>query len=165
MGRDTDFEALLDSMFERCAALGRRITGDRTAGEDLAAEAFARAWSRWPQLRADSRREGWVLRVTANLAIDASRRRRRLADPPPAVAPDDVAVIHVALIQALVALPRRQREAIALRYLADLPEADVATALGVTAGSVKTHLHRGLARLRGVLGTDDDTEVAHAFSR
>jgi RNA polymerase sigma factor (sigma-70 family) len=62
-------------------------------------------------------------------------------------------------VQALQALPRRQREAIALRYLADLSERDVSVALGVSRGSVKTHLHRGMVGLRSALGPADDLEV------
>jgi len=105
------------------------------------------------------------LRVTVNLAIDAGRKRHRLSEAPRQQPSDDLTVIRLALVQALTSLPRRQREAIALRYLADLPEKQVADTLGVSVGSVKTHLHRGLARLRSVLGTDDDAEVAHALTR
>ncbi len=88
-----------------------------------------------------------MLRVTANLAIDVTRTRRHgltrwaSADAGPGPA-DEAAVLHLALVAALRGLPRRQREAIALRYLADLSEQQVGEALGVTAGSVKTHIHR-----------------------
>ena len=58
------------------------------------------------------------------------------------------------LVQALLRLPRRQREAVALRYLVDLPEREVASVLGLSTGTVKTHLHRGLAALRTVLGPE-----------
>ena len=53
---------------------------------------------------------------------------------------------------ALSALPRRQREAVALRYLADLPEAETAGAMGCTVGTVKSTVARGLDRLRVELG-------------
>ena len=158
---DADFERLFDDQFGRCDHLARRLVHDDAVAEELAAEAFARAWARWPKLRKQSP-EGWVLRVTANLAIDASRRLRLTPTPPPdppPVSAADAATLHVALVTALGALPRRQREAIVLRYLADLSEADVATALGVSAGSVKTHVHRGLERLRGTLGPNHDPEV------
>ncbi|MGH2473771.1 MAG: sigma factor-like helix-turn-helix DNA-binding protein, partial [Candidatus Limnocylindrales bacterium] len=49
----------------------------------------------------------------------------------------------------------RQREALALRYFLDLPEAEIAAAMGVSAGSVKTHVHRGLATLAQLLGEKD----------
>jgi RNA polymerase sigma factor (sigma-70 family) len=71
----------------------------------------------------------------------------------------------VDLVRALRALPRRQREVVALRYLADRPEAEVADLLGCSAGAVKQHAHRGLAALRarlapGAGGDDDDEEDA-----
>jgi RNA polymerase sigma factor (sigma-70 family) len=56
------------------------------------------------------------------------------------------------LAQAVAALPRRQRESIALFYYGDLSERDVAALLGITVGSVKTHLHRGMTALRDRLG-------------
>ena len=52
----------------------------------------------------------------------------------------------------MAALPQRQREAVALRYLADLEEAEVSRALGISASTVRTHVQRGLAGLREVLG-------------
>ncbi|MGH9292112.1 MAG: sigma-70 family RNA polymerase sigma factor [Acidimicrobiales bacterium] len=65
-------------------------------------------------------------------------------------------VIHQALLTALSRLPRRQREAVALRYLADMSEVEVAHTLGISRGSVKTHVHRGLQSLR--------PEVLHLFT-
>ena len=59
--------------------------------------------------------------------------------------------------QALAALPRQQRAVLVLRYFEDLPEADVARLLGCSAGTVKTHAHRGLRALRTALGPDLDT--------
>ena len=56
------------------------------------------------------------------------------------------------LVEVLRSLSRRQREVVALRYLADLPEADVARALGCSIGTVKQHASRGLAALRVALG-------------
>lgn len=73
----------------------------------------------------------------------------------------DHVVLRAALAAALVHLPRRQRETIVLRYLCDLPEADVASALGLSAGTVKTHLHRALASLRVSIGTDFEEEYIH----
>jgi RNA polymerase sigma factor (sigma-70 family) len=56
--------------------------------------------------------------------------------------------------QALMSLPRRQRSVLVLRYFADLPEAEVASALGCSIGTVKTHAHRGLRALREILGEE-----------
>lgn len=160
MGRDDAFERLFDEQYDRCAHVAQRIVHDPETAGEVAAEAFARAWARWPRISAGGGAAGWVLRVSVNLAIDVTRRKR---PPAPsavhALSPAEAATQHVALVAALRSLPRRQREAIALRYLADLSEADVSTAMGVSAGSVKTHLHRGLAHLRSSLGADRDLEV------
>ncbi len=131
------FERLFDKQFSRCVHVANKIVRDRAVAEELASEAFARAWSRWGRLSRDHRVEGWVMRVTVNLAIDTTRKRQVQPEIVlPSISPADSATLHVALVQALQALPKRQREAIVLRYLADLSESDVSAAHGVSAGSV-----------------------------
>ena len=66
---------------------------------------------------------------------------------------EDVVAVRQALVAALRALPQRQREAVALRYLGDLTLEEVAAALGMATGTVKSHLHRGVASLRRTIGT------------
>lgn len=146
--RDASFEEFFDSTFPLAQHIAYRIVGNVCAAEDLAAEAFVRTYVRWGRLREDPCRIGWVLRVTGNLAIDHVRRK-----PPPveAAAPVDIennAVLRVALAAALRALPARQRGVLVLRYLADLSEEEVARQLGISQGSVKTHAHRAIHRLR-----------------
>jgi RNA polymerase sigma factor (sigma-70 family) len=114
----------------------------------VAQEALARTHLRWSRLR--ERPEGWVVTVATNLAIDRHRRRRRTSslgtEPLSLVDPHQGERIDLA--RALRRLPRRQREVVVLRYLADWSELDVAIALGVSAGAVKSHASRGLAALR-----------------
>ena len=155
------FEEAFDVLFPRAFRLARRVVGDSAAAEDIAAEALARAYARWPRVVDLPYRDAWVLRVAANLSMDDVRRRRPGPAPAPAAGPDadDVVALRLALAAALSALPRRQREAVTLRYLGDLSDADVAGALGISAGSVKTHLHRGLAALRARLGPAIDQEA------
>jgi RNA polymerase sigma factor (sigma-70 family) len=57
-----------------------------------------------------------------------------------------------AVVAALRGLPARQREALVLRYYADLPEAEIASAMGISQGAVKSHVFRAMSALRGVLG-------------
>jgi RNA polymerase sigma factor (sigma-70 family) len=99
------------------------------------------------------------VRVTANLAIDTIRRRRLRTPVALTVVDAEDVSTRFALIAAVRDLPRRQREVIVLRYLADLSVPEVAAALGVSPGSVKTHAHRGIARLRDELGASDDANV------
>lgn len=154
------YASFFRSSFPLVESVARRITGDRSTAEDVAAEAFTRAYLHWARLADDSRRVGWVVRVGANLAIDAVRRGpppARSADP--ASSNDDGVVLRLALVAALRRLSKRERETITLRYLADLSEAEVAAALGVSAGSVKTYVHRALAHLRPLLAAGTEHEV------
>ncbi len=151
---DLDFEAAFDELFPKAQRLARRITGSAASAEDVAAEAMARAYARWRKVRKMGHRDAWVLRVATNLAIDRVRRTRPEAEHvETADATDDVIAVRMTLAAALAQLPRRQREAVVLRHLIGYSEADTAEALGVSAGTVKTHVHRGLAALRERLGT------------
>ena len=142
----------------RAYKVAYRLTGDRAESEDLAQEALARAYLRWAKVAAYD--EAWVARVTTNLAIGRWRKDRRLVPgprgdragrdgPAPRIVAEPVdPAVRLELVAALRALPRRQREVVALRYLADLPETEVAALLGCSVGAVKQHTHRGLVALR-----------------
>jgi RNA polymerase sigma-70 factor (sigma-E family) len=150
-GRD-DFESFFGRVFARAVAVAQQVTGDRASAEDAAVEALAKAHFRWKRIGGQPWRDAWVYKVAVNEAI---RRLPRPVPAQPSPTADDP-TDHVALRQALTAalrqLPRRQREAIVLRYLLDFSEAEVAAALGVSQGTVKTHLHRGIATLRRSIG-------------
>jgi RNA polymerase sigma factor (sigma-70 family) len=150
--RDDRFESVFDELFPRAVALAQRILGDRAAAEDAAAEAMARTYARWRRLRDLPYLDGWVLRVTTNVALDVVRRRRPAPEARLPVDESEVNTLRLALAQALLSLPARQREAVSLRYLSGFTEAEVAQALGISAGSVKTHVHRGVAALRERFG-------------
>ena len=155
---DPGFDAAFDELFPRAYRLAYRLLGQVEAAEDVAAEALARAFARWSKIAHLEHREAWVLRVTTNLAIDILRRRPP-AELAAAGAPGrsgseterDVD-LRLVLAEALRSLPRRQRQAIVLRYLADLPADEVARVLRISNGSVKVHVHRGLQALRLTLG-------------
>jgi RNA polymerase sigma-70 factor (ECF subfamily) len=154
--RDAQFEEMFHRLQPRALHLALRVTGDRAVAEELAAEALARTFADWKRVRTLEYVDAWVLRVTTNLALNVvTRRRPELDRRSVVVGPEDAAAVHVALVAALTKLPVRQREAVVLRHLADLSEDDVARSLGVSAGTVKQHVHRGLAALRGLLRDDD----------
>ena len=151
----TTMAATFDDRFTALAAVAYRVAyrllGDRSDAEEIAQEALARAYVRWRKVSAYD--EPWVARVATNLAIDRWRKRKptivfedELGIPTPG--PDALALERVGLIEAIARLPRRQREAISLRYLADLSEREAAEAMHTTVGSVKQHTYRALARLR-----------------
>jgi RNA polymerase sigma factor (sigma-70 family) len=161
--RDADFVDWFDATLPRVFRLARRTTRNDAEAEDVASEAFARAYSKWPAIRGLPYRDGWVLRTAANISIDAARRgarfpwgRLKIAEasaPRGASVEDDVANRRV-LTVALSRLPARQREAVTLRYLAGLTLEETATAMRLGAETVRTHVSRGLATMRAALGTD-----------
>src|SRR4051812_31529269 len=138
VGDDDGFEEAFDALYPKALLLASRICSDRAAAEDVAAEALARTLARWNRVRTLPYRDAWVMKVATNLAVDHAARKQPILDRPTATDEEEVAVIRVALAAALRALPRRQREVVALRYLSDLSEADVAAALRISPGSVKT---------------------------
>jgi len=145
------FEAAFPDLFRLAYQVSFRVLGDRGDAEDVAQEALARAHVRWVRLR--ERPEGWVVRVSTNLAIDRLRRRQRsrLGAEEPVALVETHLTERIDVARALGHLARRQREVVVLRYLADWSEADVARALGCSPGSVKSHASRGLAHLRHYL--------------
>jgi RNA polymerase sigma-70 factor (ECF subfamily) len=153
---DDEFRSFYERMHDRAVRTARRLAGDPVLAEDLAAEALARAYARWRTVRSHPNPDAWLLRVLGNLAIDHLRRRGRsgpgTADGTAGDRTDVEAVLRVDLARAMGSLSGRQREVVVMRYLADLSEEEVAATLGMSSGSVKTHLSRATHRLRTELG-------------
>ena len=137
----------LTELRELARRVASRILPSSEDGEDIAQEAVLRATRDWARIGDYAR--PWVVRVATNLAIAQLRRDGR---PHPLVvedvAPSDHVELRVDLADAVQSLPVRQRQAVVLRYLADLDEATVASLLGCSRGSVKRHLHRAVQALR-----------------
>jgi len=151
---EESFRAAFVELWPAARRVARRLLGDQAAADDVAAEALARVFARWDRLESLPHRNAWAMRVTANLALDSLRRRRPSVAPAAAAHPQDALAVRLALVAALRELPSRQREVVVLRYLADYSEQDVANALGIAPGSVRTHMQRGLESLRRHLGDD-----------
>lgn len=144
-----DFEDAYDAMLRSAYRVAYRLLGERTAAEDVAAEALARAYSRWSSV--SDHAHAWVITVATNLALDVGRKRTRAADRRFELVEEgkvDNVELRLDLQDALRALPRRQREVVALRFLADFSERATAAALAIDIGTVKSHASRGLSRLR-----------------
>jgi|SRR5688500_13592482 len=152
----TEFDAAFWPLFLSAFRAAHRILGDRHAAEDVAADAVARAHVHWRRIGAKPYRKAWVVRVATNRALDLCRRTDLPADAATSAAFEDGTATRLSLVQALHGLPRRQREVVVLRFLVGLPVVDVAAVLGIGAGSVRTHLERGLRALRSQLGDDID---------
>jgi RNA polymerase sigma factor (sigma-70 family) len=157
---DLVFEEAFEELYVRAYGVAYQLLGRRSEAEDAAQETLARAFVHWRKIRGYA--EAWVVRVAGNLAIDAWRRMQRVdtavdTDERTATSPGPTGQ-RIDLHRALETLSRRQREVIVLRFLADLPEAEVAKALGCSVGSVKQHASRGLAALRNTMAVQPDTE-------
>jgi len=133
---------------------------DPLLAEELAQDSFTRAFTNWRRVSRMERPAGWVY-VVALRGGRRQRGRRAGVAPPAAVAvaadPIGSMLERDALEPLLARLPERQRIAVVLRYLADLPLADVAAAMGCKVGTAKSTLHTALARLRvEVSGMDEE---------
>lgn len=126
------------------------VVGISADAEDIAQEALARALVRWQKVENYS--TPWVARVATNLALDQVRKRGRRSPCANLQVTDPMLEQRRDLVEALRRLPVRQREAVVLRFLVDLPEADVALAMGCSLGTVKSSTSRGLDALRARLG-------------
>jgi RNA polymerase sigma-70 factor (sigma-E family) len=144
--------------------LATLVVGDVGLAEQITQDAFVKLQLRWGGLRRLDRAPAYLRSAVLNAARSYLRHRRvsdrhdaRRTVAPAGVTPESAALgrdERERVIAALRCLPDRQREAVALRYYLDLPEAEIAAAMGVSPGSVKTHLHRGLATLARRLGED-----------
>jgi RNA polymerase sigma-70 factor (sigma-E family) len=159
--RTSPFEAFYDKHYDPvrrglCAAFR-----DSLLAEEATQEAFTRAYMHWRRVSQMDRPDGWVYVVAVRFAT--RRRRRGTGRDESANANEqdfaDEVVDHEMLRTAIDRLPPRQRLAIVLRYLADLPVADVADAMGCAPGTVKSTLHTALARLH--IDLNDTEEVEH----
>jgi RNA polymerase sigma factor (sigma-70 family) len=156
---EPDFVAFVRAVRPTLERILRRLAPPGADPFDLAAEALARTYARWTTLGDVQDKRAWVLRVATNLAYDARARGLRRAQPWPSKdarqwprAFEDEIADRELLRPALLALPRRQREAVTLRYLGDLPLAEVAKVMRVSVETAKTHVERGRAALREALG-------------
>ncbi len=158
-----EFDSFYESHFDKVARALTLAGGDRDLAHDATQEAFARALRQWRKVRDMDRPDGWVYVVAMNHLRDHWRRteRRRGRAPQPEFVADNTSAVatRVSVRDAIATLPPRQREAVVLRYLADLPLADVAVAMGCATGTVKATLHQAMATMRIELDdTEDDDE-------
>jgi RNA polymerase sigma-70 factor, ECF subfamily len=148
-----DFEAFFGECYGSVVRALVMAIGDRGRAEDLAQEAFARAFRRWKVVSVMERPVTWVYVVALNAERKRWRREERVSsrvDRADAVVADPAGGVTTAVVvrDALARLAPRQRCAVALRYLADLRIAEVAEVMGCAEGTVKATLHQALRNLR-----------------
>jgi RNA polymerase sigma-70 factor (ECF subfamily) len=169
-GRDSaDFDTFYIAAVRRVVLYLYAACGDRSDAQDIAQEAFARAWQHWPRVAGYDDPEAWVRTVAWRLMINRWRGlRRRLAarvrmgpltEVTGGPSPD-----RVAIVDALQRLPTPQRQVIALHYLLDMPVHEIAATTGVKVGTVKARLSRARTTL-GRLLDEQDQEISDVTSR
>ena len=141
----------------------RMCGGDAALAEDAAQEAFLAAWRGLPRFRGDSRFSTWLYRLTTNAAIDWLRREKRhrgMDDVTELELPDDgpspqdqaeQAEAQQAVRRALSRLSEEHRQVLLLRYMQELDYAEIAAALEISEGTVKSRISRAKMRLRELL--------------
>jgi RNA polymerase sigma factor (sigma-70 family) len=140
--------------------LATGLLGDRAAAEDAVQEAFTAVFRKWPSLLA-STRIGYLRTSVVNATRTVQRRQTthrkhlRAVEEPPGAAADEGMTAQFErdeLRQALDLLPQRQREVLVLRFVTELPDAEIAHATGLSLGGVRSASSRGITALRASMG-------------
>jgi RNA polymerase sigma factor (sigma-70 family) len=167
------YETLVRHYQDLALRTAHAILGSSPEVDDAVQEGFVKAYYALDRFRAGSPFRPWLLRIVANEAIDRARNVARTvnlglrpeADDGPADAkepwPDAVAIAHeqqAEILAAVNALRPEDRLVIAFRYWLDMPEAEMAAALGCARGTVKSRLSRAIGRLRALLPESLDPE-------
>ena len=156
---DEAIAALFQAHARSLVRLARLFADDRNAAEDLVQEAFLRLRRSLHRIESPDRTASYLRSIVLNLARDHNRRglmslRHRMPEEASRLSAEDRIVMREdqqQVIDALQALPRRQRDCLTLRYYMDLGIPDIAATLGISVNSVKTHLQRGMAVLEARL--------------
>jgi RNA polymerase sigma-70 factor (ECF subfamily) len=161
----TDFDEVFERQYPRLVRVAQFIVDDRGRADEIVQETFARALVRWERVSRYDSPEAWLMTVTVRQAVRARDRARREVphddDQTPNLVrgPAEEVDVRVVIRQALRELPRQQRAVVVLHYLEGFSVAEVAAQLGVSEGTVKTHLSRARTRMAAVIGPDVPTEA------
>jgi RNA polymerase sigma-70 factor (ECF subfamily) len=161
MGGSDEFDEFYRATVRRLVRYAYGLTANETEAQDLAQEAYARAWQRWSRVRAYDVPEAWLRTVVTRLATDRWRqltiRRRRPPETPTSQPPPGDDRLFVTTL--LASLPLDQRRALTLHYLVDLPVDQVAAEMGANPNTVKSWLSRGRTALAARLAEQGEIDV------
>jgi len=162
--KDELIEALFRTQYPRLRSLAFVITGDQHRAEEVVMDAFLRTFDSWRRIRDIDAADRYLQRCVVNRARSLHRRRRAEATANLTAFQREETRTRAsvtaqvwstgddgALLAAIRRLPARQMAAVVLRYYADLPEAEVASVLGCSVGTVKSQLARAHKRLAGLV--------------
>lgn len=159
--KGADFEAYVREVGPGLLRFGHVLTLQRSEAEDLTQETLIRVGLAWSRVRQDGNPVGYAQRTMVNLFLN---RRRRRTDISVAAVPDrgredrGIAAVESGseLRELLAALPPRQRAAVALRYVHDMPDDEIAELLGISPQTVRSQVSRGLATMRAQAHRPDE---------
>jgi RNA polymerase sigma-70 factor (ECF subfamily) len=158
------FDTFFRTEYRRVVGLTLVLCGRRSVAEELAQDAFVAAFRHWDRVGAYDDPAAWVRRVAVNLATSWLRRRTREVRALTRLASrreeesGGRSVDDDEFWQAVRALPRRQAQCVALRYLDDQSTEEIAAVLGIAVTTVRVHLHAARAALAVNLGETPDEE-------
>jgi len=158
------FDAFFDANYREVVGLAATLCGRRHVAEELAQEAFVRAYRRWDRIVGFEKPAAWVRRVVVNLAVSSLRRtaaearalarlRQRRSDVVELTTTDDE------FWRAVRALPRRQAQCLALRYYEDRSIDEIADVLAIEEATVRVHLHHGRRALAARLRIEEEDDA------
>lgn len=159
--RGRAFLRLANERLDAAYRLARAILRDPTEAQDATHDAFVQAWRKWSTLRDPAAFDAWFDRILVNTCRDRLRsgrwQARDISDEVALLAGDAFAQTddRAVLGNALAALSPEQRVVVALRYFRDLPVDEIASRLGIPAGTVQSRLHYALKRLHAALDAAD----------
>lgn len=157
---DEALEQLYAAHWRGLVRLSVLLVRDQGVAEEVTQDAFVAVHARWSRLRDPDKALAYLRQAVVNRSRSAPRHRavvqRHAATlrPIDAADPSPASDRRAAVLDAMRALPDRQREVLALRYYLDLSEAQIADTLGISRGAVKSHASRGAAALRILLQED-----------
>jgi RNA polymerase sigma-70 factor (sigma-E family) len=159
---DLAVEELYAQQYKSLVRLAAMLVRDTPSAEEVVQEAFIAMHEGFHRLKDSDKALAYLRQAVVNRSRSVLRHRTVVEKNAPKPAPDMPSAEHGAMallersavIAALRELPDRQREVLVLRYYADLSEAQIAAAMKITAGAVKSHTSRGMAALRAALERD-----------
>jgi len=145
--------------YNQLVRLALLLVHDLQTAEEVVQDAFEAMHKAWRRLRDSEKALSYLKQTVVNRSRSVLRHRKVVDLHAPKPAPDQPSAEHAvltllersAVVSALRVLPERQREAIVLRYYADFSEADIAKAMGISRGAVKSHTARAMAALKTIL--------------
>jgi RNA polymerase sigma-70 factor (ECF subfamily) len=171
-GDEVSYGTLVTRYRDYVYTIAVRIVGSDEDAEDVAQEAFVRAYRALPRFRGDSKFSSWLYRIVTNRALTHLKRRRRRADTVDIESGSHVEAVVIddgrgeeaspelrvrdeefrrAVRAAVLELPEQYRVVVTLFYLEERSYKEVVATLGIPMGTLKTHLHRARALLRDIL--------------